>query len=150
VRTAPSFFAEIGIARASGGEAVGGFEPRERMILALKEHVLSKTLGMACVSCGATRFIYLATAKDSDLKCARCGMASLAPESGTKEEKEYAAGLIRSYGVRALIALSVYGIGPSTAARILKKLHRDESAFYLDIMEAQKAFVKNKKYWKLK
>lgn len=149
-RNSPSFFADIGIARTSAKESVGTFEPRERMVMALKEHVLSKTAKMVCLNCGATRFIYLATAKNSDLKCPKCGHDSLAPDRGTREEKEYAANLIRSYGVKALIALSVYGIGPSTAARVLKKLHKDEESFYLDIIEAQKAFVKTKKYWKIK
>ncbi len=150
VREEPSFFAEIGIQRASAREAVGAFEPREKMIIALKEHVLSKIRSMVCMNCGATRYIYLATVKDADLKCPRCSQKSLAPDVGAKDEKEHAAALIRSYGKRALIALSVYGIGPSTAARILRKLHKDENAFYLDIIEAQKAFVKTKKYWKIK
>jgi ATP-dependent Lhr-like helicase len=150
VREEPSFFADIGIQRASAREAVGGFEPRERMIMALKEYVLSKTLSMVCLNCGATRYIYLATAKDSDAKCPRCGKSSLAPAVGTEQERRYAADLIRSYGKRALIALSVYGIGPSTAARILRRLHKDDDAFYFDLMEAQKAFVKTKKYWKIK
>ncbi len=145
-----SFFSEIGIARASARESVGAFEPREKMVLALKEHILSKTRKMICLNCGASRFIYLATAKDSDFKCPRCNEKSLAPDVGTREDKEYSAGLIRSYGKKALIALSVYGIGPSTAARVLKKLHKDENTFYLDIIEAQKAFVKTKKYWKIK
>ncbi len=149
VRDEPSFFADIGIQRASAREAVGSFEPRERMILALKENVLSKTLSMVCLDCGATRYIYLATAKDSDIKCPRCGKKALARDKGTGEEREYTAKLIHAYGKRALIALSVYGIGPSTAARILKKLHRDENSFYLDLLEAQKAFVKTKKYWKI-
>ena len=149
-REKPSFFAEIGIARASSRESVGAFEPREKMVMALKEHVLSKSRKMLCMNCGATRLIFLATAKDSDLACPKCGHRSLAPDSGTKQDREHAAALIRSYGKKALVALSVYGIGPSTAERVLRKLHKDENSFYMDIIEAQKAFVKNKKYWKLK
>lgn len=149
-REKPSFFADIGIARASSRESVGGFEPREKMVMALKEHILSKSKKMVCMNCGATRLILLATAKDSDFKCPRCGHGSLAPDVGTKQDKEYAAGLIRSYGKKALIALSVYGIGPATAERVLRRLHKEENSFYLDLIEAQKAFVKTKKYWKIK
>jgi len=150
VREKPGFFADIGILRATAREAVGGFEPKEKMIMALKEHVLSKTRSMVCLNCSATRYIYLATAKESDLKCPKCGKKSLTPDVGKPEEKQYAAELLRSYGKQALIALSVYGIGPSTAARVLRKLHKDENSFYLDLLEAQKAFVKTKKYWKIK
>ncbi len=150
VRGEPGFYAEIGIERASAREAVGAFEPREKMILGLKEHVLSKTPRMVCINCGATRYVHLASAKDSDLKCPKCGRNTLAPDVGTRLEKEHAAELIHSYGKKALIALSVYGIGPATAERVLKRLHKAEDAFYLDLIEAQKAFIKTKKYWKLK
>jgi len=146
----PGFFAAIGIERASAREAVGSFEPRERMVLALKEYVLSKTPRMVCVGCGATRYVHIASAKDSDLKCPKCGKKTIAPDVGTMQDKEHAAELIHSYGRKALIALSVYGIGPATAERVLKRLHRDENSFYMDLIEAQKTFIKTKKYWKLK
>jgi ATP-dependent Lhr-like helicase len=151
VRKKASFFAAIGLARISGAEAVGAFEPRERMVAAFKENALSKTLQLKCISCGATRFMHLAGAPDS-VKCHKCGQASLAMlgrEGGATHDLEYSAGLIRAFGKKALIALSTYGIGPATADRILRRLHRSEEAFYLDLIEAQKNFVKNKKYWKL-
>ncbi|MEM2908686.1 MAG: DEAD/DEAH box helicase [Candidatus Bilamarchaeaceae archaeon] len=147
-RKEPSFFATIGLTRVSAKEAVGMFEPRERMIAALKEKVLSRAEELVCLNCGATRYLYLASATDNDLKCSRCGERALAPKHGREEESEHAAALIRNYGKRALIALSIYGIGPATAERILAKLHRDENSFYLDLINAQKMFVKTKKYWK--
>ncbi|MEW6035570.1 MAG: DEAD/DEAH box helicase [Candidatus Micrarchaeota archaeon] len=151
VRKKPSFFAAIGLARISGAEAVGGFEPRERMVSTFKEHALTKTLQLRCVSCGATRFLHLAGAPES-VKCHKCGQMSLAllgREGEATHDLEYSAGLIRTYGKKALIALSTYGIGPATADRVLRRLHRSEEAFYLDLIEAQKNFVKNKKYWKI-
>ncbi len=150
-RKKPSFFASIGLERISGAEAIGGFEPRERMIAAFKENILSKTVRLKCLSCGATRFMHLAGAPDS-IKCHKCGAASMAlldREGGEKGDMEFSAGLIRTYGKKALIALSTYGVGTQTADRILRRLHKSEDAFYLDLIEAQKLFVKNKKYWKL-
>jgi len=150
-RKKPSFFAAIGLDRLSGGEAMGAFEPRERIILAFKENVLSKTAHLKCLNCGATRFLHLAGAPES-IKCHKCGQASFAPlgKKGELEaESEHAAALIRTYGKRGLIALMTYGIGPSTADRVLRKLHKDEDTFYLGLIEAQKNFIKNKKYWKL-
>ncbi|MDE1849228.1 MAG: DEAD/DEAH box helicase [Candidatus Micrarchaeota archaeon] len=69
------------------------------------------------------------------------------------EKRAYAdavreSGLISSYGDRALIALSTYGIGLETAARVLKFVRKDYKMFFIDILEAQKSFVKNRKYWK--
>ncbi len=150
-RKKPSFYAEIGLERVSGGESVGAFEPRERIAQAFKEHALTKTLILRCLNCGTTRFMHLAGAPDV-IRCHKCGepaLALLSREGEAVHDLEFSAGLIRAYGKKALIALSTYGIGPSTADRILRRLHRSEELFYLDLIEAQKNFVKNKKYWKL-
>jgi len=32
---------------------------------------------------------------------------------------------------------------------VLKKLHRSEEEFYMDLLEAQKNFIKNKWFWKM-
>jgi ATP-dependent Lhr-like helicase len=150
-RKQPSFFAKIGLDRVTGAEAVGAFEPRERMISAFKENALSKTVQLKCQDCGATRFMHLAGAPEK-ITCHGCGnpsMAYLGMKGISTHDLDYTAGLIRAYGKNALIALSTYGVGPSTADRILKRLHRSEEAFYLDLIGAQRNFVKNKKYWKL-
>jgi ATP-dependent Lhr-like helicase len=147
----PSFFAAIGLERVSGAEAVGAFEPRERIVSAFRENALSKTLRLRCLSCDAGRFMHLAGAPET-IKCHKCGTSALAllgKEGEAVHDLEFSAGLIRAYGKKALIALSTYGIGPSTADRILRRLHRSEEAFYLDLIEAQKNFIKNKKYWKI-
>jgi ATP-dependent Lhr-like helicase len=149
-REKPSYFARIGLDRISGGEAVGMFEPRERIIAAFKENALSKTLRLKCLSCGATRFLHMAGAPEQ-IPCHKCGEKALTlldREGKLTQDPEFSAGLIRTYGKKALIALSTYGIGPSTADRVLRRLQRDEDSFYLDLLEAQKAFIKNKKYWR--
>ncbi len=144
-RKKPGFFAEIGIKRLSGGESLGAFEPRERIVAAFKENILSKTAELVCTNCKATRFMHLASAPQK-IKCHKCDHASLAVK-GT--DLEFTSGLIRSYGKKALIALMTYGVGAVVADRVLRKLHKDEETFILDLLEAQKNFIKNKKYWKL-
>jgi ATP-dependent Lhr-like helicase len=149
-REKPSFFARVGLERFSGGESVGMFEPRERIVAAFKENALSKTLHLKCLNCGATRFLHMAGAPES-IPCHKCkekALTLLDKQGKLKQDPEFSAGLIRTYGKKALIALSAYGVGPSTADRVLKKLHKNEEIFYLDLIEAQKAFIKNKKYWK--
>jgi len=149
-RDKPSMFANLGLKRFSAKEAIGGFEPREQIIAGFREQALSKTLQLKCMNCNATRFLHLAGAPEI-LLCHKCGNNSytlLGHESETIEEQRFKAGLIRAYGKKALIALSTYGIGARTADRILRKLHKDEAGFILDLLEAQKNFVKNKKFWK--
>ncbi len=57
------------------------------------------------------------------------------------------ASLVEAYGSRALLALATYGVGNKTAARILKMLRKDTKFFLIDLINAQKTFIKNKKYW---
>ncbi len=149
-RDKASYFAKLGLDRLSSKESMGGFEPREAMVTAFKARALSKMLHLKCMNCGATRYLHLAGAPEH-LQCHKCGEKALTlieREGEPEEELRFKAGLIRAYGKTALIALSTYGIGARTADRVLRKLHRDEQAFYLDLIEAQKNFIKNKRFWK--
>ncbi len=144
VREKPSFFAQIGLNRVSGGESVGAFSPKEVIATAFLENAYKKSIILECMSCHATQYIYLGNAKE--IKCHKCGSKYLAFKDSEKKEEQ--APIIAAHGKRALIALSTYGIGAKTASRILKKLHRNDEELALDLLEAQRNFVKNKKYWK--
>ena len=58
------------------------------------------------------------------------------------------AGLISAYSWRAIIALLTYGIGISTAGKILKMFRTTDKKFVNDILNAQRTFVKNSRFWK--
>ena len=58
------------------------------------------------------------------------------------------AGLVDAYGSRALAALTIYGVGTATAARVLRLMRKEYKQFVVDLIEAQKNFVRTKKYWK--
>ncbi len=58
------------------------------------------------------------------------------------------ADVIHSYGRRGVIALSVYGIGPQTALRILSKMHYSEDELLRDLLEAKLQYIRTKPYWK--
>ena len=59
------------------------------------------------------------------------------------------ASLVDAYGYRAIVALSVYGIGIETAVRLLKYIRSDYRMFFVDVIEAQKNFIKNRKFWRI-
>ena len=58
------------------------------------------------------------------------------------------AGLVEAYGWRGVLALSMYGIGVSTAGRVLKMMRRSDAEFVKDLLVAQRAFIKNARFWK--
>ena len=59
------------------------------------------------------------------------------------------ASMVSTYGMRAVIALSAFGVGPETAARILGRMHKSEDDFFYDLLAAQKTFIRTRQYWKL-
>lgn len=73
------------------------------------------------------------------------------PEQLGKEERRWlvrakmCADLIMVYGKKAVHALSIHGIEPTTAARILAKM--DEKRFYEELINASKQYVKTRRYW---
>lgn len=69
-------------------------------------------------------------------------------ERATYKDAYRVASLIDAYGERAIIALSAYGVGPEGAARLLRMLRKDSKAFVIDIINAQKNFVRYKRFWK--
>jgi ATP-dependent Lhr-like helicase len=140
-----SFFAMEGIRRKE--EGVPSIQPREAMLRSIREELGKKRARLRCLSCGAERVTTVANSP-ANFKCHKCGMTSVAVWPGSPEDLALSAAILRSYGKRGLLALSVFGVGPKTADRILRRLHRDEDELLLDLLEAQKNFIKNKKYWK--
>jgi len=57
------------------------------------------------------------------------------------------ADLVIAYGRRAVVAQSVYGIGPQTASRVLSKMHESDDEFYKDLLEAKLQFITTRPYW---
>jgi len=147
-----SYFGKLGIDRLGGREAIGGFEPRENMIKAFKERMLTKTVQLKCLNCSTTRFLFLATAENK-IKCPKCGSETLylfhERIKKSKADMQYESGLVQSFGKWGVYALASYGVGAKTADRVLAKLRRNEDDFWWDLIEAQKNFIKNKKYWKI-
>ena len=67
-------------------------------------------------------------------------------ESRAFAELKRAADILVIYGIRGARALSVYGIGPETASRILSRLP-DEETFLKSLMDARQKYLETKPYW---
>ncbi|HTT45898.1 MAG TPA: DEAD/DEAH box helicase [Thermoplasmata archaeon] len=55
--------------------------------------------------------------------------------------------LVAHYGERALYALAARGIGPETARRLLMRLYRDDDAFFVEILRAERAYARTRVFW---
>jgi ATP-dependent helicase Lhr and Lhr-like helicase len=153
----------------SAKELVLPLTPNNELVESFSRFLLSKSSKFICTYCG---FVF--SRKISELRatdkiiCESCGspMISVYDDSyreaiakklsGKKisrsehnaiSEAVKIAGLISAYGQRGAMALSVYGIGPKSAAKALMMHKSEERDFFIDLIEAQKTFIRTKKYW---
>jgi ATP-dependent Lhr-like helicase len=137
----------------------------------LRISIEGRTIDMLCFDCGKlTTDVTIAGLPEHPL-CQNCNSKLLAPlfwSSGyaasilnKKRDKQpldeneqkaltrarRSADLVIAYGKRAVIAQSVYGIGPQTAGRVLSKMHESNDEFYRDLLEAKLQFITTRPYW---
>jgi ATP-dependent Lhr-like helicase len=153
----------------SAKELIAPITPNNELVGMFSRYILSRTAKMVCTYCGFVFSRALGELKELNaLRCEACGSPLIAmyndaykelierrgrgkrmkrKESDIYNEMMREAGLISAYGPRAVIALSVYGIGPRSAARALMMRKGEERDFFIDLIEAQKTFIRTKKYW---
>ncbi len=144
--------------------------PESVIMEIVKNRLLNSKARLLCMYCG--EYETSITIKNlPDLpRCKKCGARLLAVVESdemrriirkwifrkklSKKEQELlakarrTADLVLSYGKKAVICLAGRGVGPQTAARILSRMHRDERDFYKDIIEAERQFIRTKKWWR--
>jgi ATP-dependent Lhr-like helicase len=141
--------------RVRAGEFLAPIEPTREVLKAFAAQLSSKSVRFLCTYCG--RVFY---EKAGDIRGkVRCGCGSTMvaaidkeeePKEMLKKEKPellLRASIVEAYGKRAAIALSTYGVGSRTAARVLARLHKDDAYLFMDLLEAQKLFIRTKRYW---
>jgi len=128
-------------------------------------------VNLLCFNCAVLREYVRISELDESPKCLACSSSLLAvlfygarfaksaldkKKSGQKISEQEAeilsrarrsADIVLSYGNKGVIALTVYGIGPQTASKVLSKMHETEEAFYKDLMQAKLKFIETKPYW---
>jgi ATP-dependent helicase Lhr and Lhr-like helicase len=137
----------------------------------LRISIEGRVTDLLCFDCGVLNSEMLIADLSEHPQCSTCGSKLLAPlfwsssyAAGTlrkKRNKESldeneqkvlararrSADLVISYGKRAVIAQSVYGIGPQTASRVLAVMHDKDEEFYRDLLDAKLQFIATRPYW---
>jgi ATP-dependent Lhr-like helicase len=168
----PTPFGRLGFAKISrAAEFVAPIEPSSEILKAFRKQLLSKNVRFFCTYCGSVFYSKLGELKKKII-CPKCGSSMVVivgkrewlerifrkrqqgKELNEREKKGFlevmrTASLIDAYGKRAAIALSTYGVGTETAARVLQNMRRDEMQFCADLLEAQKTFIRTKRYWQV-
>jgi ATP-dependent Lhr-like helicase len=152
-------------------ELVMPIAPSKAIIDSFSSFIMNKKTELLCTYCG---FYFGRSVKElwgqCSIHCPSCNSVMICRYSeerlnavkkriagkrfNAQEKKIFAeamadAGLLSSHGGKAIAALNTYGVGASGAARILLMQRVDDSLFYRDLIEAQKRFIRTKKYWRV-
>jgi ATP-dependent Lhr-like helicase len=155
------------------GELVAPKKPELEIFELFKNRLLNTKVRLVCVNCGQWYESYIIKDMPEDVKCRKCSarFLNITRSTGqenlkvikknirksplTTEEKrrferiKATADLYLTYRKNAVIALGGRGVGPVTANRILRKYHKTQDDLLRDILEAERQFIKTKKYWKI-
>jgi ATP-dependent Lhr-like helicase len=137
----------------------------------LRISIEGRPIDLLCFDCANLSVDIMIASIHEHPSCPRCGSKLLAPvfwssayvasvlnkkrDKQALDETEQkaltrarrSADLVIAYGKRAVIAQSVYGIGPQTASRVLSKMHETDNEFYQDLLEAKLQFITTRPYW---
>lgn len=145
--------------------------PTKAIMDVVKERLNSSDVRLVCVFKADYDGVRRVQSLPEKIKCPRCGYSMVAatyPRDSnlinivkkrvlrrkltSEEEKQWqtawrSANLVQTYGKNAIIALTARGVGPTTATRILHTRHRTEDEFYLDIIRAERNFLRTRMFW---
>jgi len=137
----------------------------------LRISIEGRAIDLLCFDCANLTTEITVASLPEHPSCQNCGSALLAPlfwstgyvasvlrKKRTKQSLDEieqkaltrarrSADLVIAYGRRAVVAQSVYGIGPQTASRVLAKMHESDDEFYKDLLEAKLQFITTRPYW---
>ena len=155
-------------------EAIAPESVQRDSIERMRNALLSSRVELMCMDCGIEQGSFLLSDLDQKPRCRSCGSTLLAilpkykihsneivrkrlqglrlsdDELEQLSELRRTADIVHSYGKNGIIALSVYGIGPQTASRILSKMHHTEEELLTDLLDAKLKYIQTRPYWDLK
>jgi ATP-dependent Lhr-like helicase len=163
---------KLGIKRRYA-EVVGPEKPEVEIFDLFRKRLMNSKVRLVCVNCGQWSQMFIVNELPKNIKCGKCEAKLLGivrpanveivkiikkklrgTEITEEEKKRFervrkAADLFLVYGSKAVVALAARGVGPQTASRILAKFHKTEEDFLRDILEAERFYLKTKRYWKI-
>jgi ATP-dependent Lhr-like helicase len=137
----------------------------------VKERLLSHTLRLVCIfnadwegirsvktlperiRCPVCNSTLIAVTYQGDEKLLKISKKKMQKQQLTIEEQEAwsrgwkSASLVQTAGKKAVISMSGRGVGPTTAARILRKFVRNEQEFYTEILKAEREYARTRLFW---
>ncbi len=154
-------------------EIIGPERAEKEIFQLFKKRLLNTDVRLVCINCGQWDKIFKVKSLPKDVKCKKCDARLLGivrPKNyeiirlikkkirgqplSNEEKKKYekvsrTADLYLTYKYKAVLCLAAHGVGPESAIRILSKYHRNDEELLKDIFEAEKQYIKTRRYWQI-
>lgn len=145
--------------------------PSKSLTQIIRERLLASRVRLVCVYKGDWDGIRIVGELPDTIRCPNCRSTLVAAtylgddmlaklvkrrargqRLSDEEEQAYkrawlSASLMQTNGKKAAIVMTGRGVGPSTAVRVLRKLHRTEEDFYVDILKAEREYARTRLFW---
>jgi ATP-dependent Lhr-like helicase len=145
--------------------------PSKSLTQIIKERLLASRVRLVCMYKGDWDGIRVVGQLSETIKCPNCRSTLIAAtylgddelarlverrarrqQLSEEEEQAYkrawlSASLMQTNGKKAAIVMSGRGVGPTTAVRVLRRLHRTEEDFYVDILKAEREYARTRLFW---
>ncbi len=132
---------------SSGSSYFLAEKPTQSIVEVVKERLNNEYVGLECLNCGKLIYKKIRDLPE-EIRCPYCGGKMLTIAGTEDKNRLKVANLIREFGKRAVMALVARGVGPETASRILRRMHKTEDEFVKDVIEAERTFSRTHRFWK--
>ena len=145
--------------------------PSKSLTDIVKERLLTETVRLVCMFNGDWDAVRVVGDLHEKIRCPKCAStliaatyhrndslaaivkkkkkgAKLAPEEQHNwRQSHLSASLVQTKGKQAVIVMSGRGVGPATATRILRRIHRTEQDLYVDVLKAEREYARTRLFW---
>ncbi|MFH0929131.1 MAG: DEAD/DEAH box helicase [Candidatus Aenigmatarchaeota archaeon] len=152
-------------------DAVKPDRPEKEIFKLFRNRLMNTKVRLLCINCGEYSLAGCVNDIEDEPKCGKCRSKLIAVTKHHRLENQKivkkwlkgkeldndekvrldtikkSADLCIVYGKLACIVLAGRGVGPSTAFRILSKPRKEEEDLLKYILEAERQFIKNKRFW---
>jgi ATP-dependent Lhr-like helicase len=145
--------------------------PSKSLTDIVKERLQTETVRLVCLFNGDWDAIRVVGDLKDNIRCPRCRSTLIAATYQSNDalaaivkkkkkggrltpEEEHnwhqawlSASLVQTKGKEAVVVMSGRGVGPATATRILRRVHRTEEDLYVDILKAEREYARTRLFW---
>jgi ATP-dependent Lhr-like helicase len=152
-------------------ELIGPEKPDLQVLDIFEKRLDEKKVRLICLNCGDWTRTFRVKDLPEEIRCDKCKAKLIAATRPSWIEAQHIikkklkgvqmttedmrrfnglekiSDLVIVYGPRAVKALAVRGVGPKTAARILRGMYNTEKDFVKALLDAERQFIRTKRFW---